>query len=226
VEFGDRLAVIPPWPHEHCLAGPKKSENPFVLKHNLADKFVIMYSGNHSPSNPLDTLLLAAERLKDDSRLMFLFVGGGVGKKAVERFVADHGLKNALCLPYQPMSELGNSLSSGDVHVVSLGAEMVGIIHPCKVYGAMAVARPVLYLGPTPSHVSDILEKHELGFSVEHGDVDGAVKAIERFRQMSAEEIKAMGDKAQEVLRDSLSQKKLCGEFCDRVEAAFGFTAI
>ena len=41
------------------------------------------------------------------------------------------------------LATLRESLSAADVHVVSLGADMVGIIHPCKVYGAMAVlARP------------------------------------------------------------------------------------
>jgi hypothetical protein len=27
-----------------------------------------------------------------------------------------------------------------------------GIIHPCKIYGAMTVARPILYFGPLLSH--------------------------------------------------------------------------
>jgi colanic acid biosynthesis glycosyl transferase WcaI len=153
---------------------------------------------------------------------MFLFVGGGTGKKAVEQFVAEHGLKNAICLPYQPMAELGSSLSAGDLHVVSLGDEMVGIIHPCKVYGAMAVARPVLYLGPRPSHVSDILEKYDFGFHIAHGDVEGAVKTIGLILTLPRETLASMGMQAQHVLKESLSQKKLCGEFCDRVERAFG----
>ena len=118
-----------------------------------------MYSGNHSPSNPLDTLLEAALAFRDDPDIRFLFVGGGIGKRRVEEFIREHGLTNALSLPYQPLSELRHSLSAADVHVVSLGEPMVGIIHPCKVYGAMAVARPVLYFGPSPSHVADLLER-------------------------------------------------------------------
>ena len=43
---------------------------------------------HHSPSNPLDTLLRAAEQLREDDELRFLFVGGGIGKKRVEEFVA------------------------------------------------------------------------------------------------------------------------------------------
>src|SRR5204863_7909491 len=111
-----------------------------------------MYSGNHSPSNPLATLLHAAVHFKDDPTLRFLFVGGGLGKKEVEAVIAEHQLMNALSLPYQPLADLRYSLSAADIHVVSLGLDMVGIIHPCKIYGAMAVAKPTLSFGPRPSH--------------------------------------------------------------------------
>ena len=49
---------------------------------------VVMYSGNHSPSNPVSTLLAAARRLRDEPRLVFLFVGGGAGKREVEAAMA------------------------------------------------------------------------------------------------------------------------------------------
>src|SRR5262249_25718173 len=118
--------------------------------------------------------------------------------------------------------ELRFSLSSADVHVVSLGGNMVGIIHPCKIYGAMAVARPVLFFGPRPSHISDLLEEHNIGFHVEHGDVEGAVKAISKLRKSPPEELKRMGAVAAEVLSRQLSQEILSAKFCDSLEAALG----
>lgn len=218
VELRDKMVVIPPWPHETFVEPVDHASNPFRDRHNLAGKFVVMYSGNHSPSNPLDTLLQAALRLRDDDTLRFLFVGGGVGKKDVERFVAQHQLGNVLCLPYQPLADLCYSLSAADVHVVSLGDKMVGIIHPCKVYGAMAVGRPVLFFGPKPSHVSDLLDQHGIGWHVAHGDVDGAVRTIREIQQTSPEQLDEMGRAAQRVLAGSLSQQILCKRFCDGIE--------
>jgi len=209
---------MPPWPHETFVEPVDHAINPFRARHNLAGKFVVMYSGNHSPSNPLDTLLRAALRLRDDNSLRFLFVGGGVGKKDVEKFVAEHKLANVLCLPYQPLAELRYSLSAADVHVVSLGDNMVGIIHPCKVYGAMAVGRPVLFFGPNPSHVSDLLSSHGIGWHVAHGDVDAAVRTIQEIQQTPPERLNEMGRKAQQVLATSLSQDILCNRFCDGIE--------
>jgi glycosyltransferase involved in cell wall biosynthesis len=218
------MLVMPPWPHEKNIADdehPTTTEsNPFRVRHNLTGKFVVMYSGNHSPSNPLKTLLDAAVRLKDDPQLMFLFVGGGSGKREVESYIRDHILTNSVSLPYQPLSELKYSLTAADVHVVSLGEGMVGIIHPCKIYGAMTAGKPILFLGPRPSHISDLLDQHNLGIHISHGDVNAAVAAIEQFRQMPREQLESMGKQAQDVLHRTLSQQFLCGKFCDALEAA------
>lgn len=216
--LSDKMVVIPPWPHETFVDPVPHERNPFRTKHGLDDKFVVMYSGNHSPSNPLNTLLEAAVRLKDNPRIRFAFVGGGIGKKAVEQFVTSYNLTNCLTLPYQPMSELRYSLSAADVHVVSLGNEMVGIIHPCKVYGAMAVARPVLFLGPAPSHIADLVDEHGFGVHHAHGEVDAVVASIQRLSHEPRETLEAMGREGQQVLRESLSQEILCGRFCDGME--------
>jgi glycosyltransferase involved in cell wall biosynthesis len=216
-----KMLVQPPWPHEDHIDDVDRDTNPFRRRHGLgADRFVVMYSGNHSPSNPLKTLLEAAVRLKDDPTVEFLFVGGGLGKREVEDYIREHGLTHARSLPYQPMSELRYSLSAADAHVVSLGEEMVGIIHPCKVYGAMTVGRPILFFGPRPSHVSDLLDAHRIGTHVAHGDVQGAADAILRLRDMPASVRREMGRTAQDVLRATLSQSLLCGRLCDAMQRA------
>lgn len=215
------LAIIPPWPHEEHMHPVAHEHNPFRAANGLDGKFVVMYSGNHSPSNPLTTLLDAAIRLRDEDRLRFIFIGGGVGKREVEAYIAGHRLGNVLSLPYQSLAHVRYSLSAADVHVVSLGDPMVGIIHPSKIYGAMAVARPVLYFGPSQSPIAEILAAHAIGFTIAHGDVDGAEAAIRHLLESDPAELRAMGLRARGGLSGELSQKMLCGKLCDRLEAAF-----
>jgi colanic acid biosynthesis glycosyl transferase WcaI len=215
----DKILTLPPWPHEEHTH-EQQQDNPFRQRHGLTDKFVIMYSGNHSPSNPLKTLLEAAVQLKDEPNLKFVFVGGGSGKKEVEAAIRDHNLLHALSLPYQPLSELKYSLTAADVHVVALGDSMVGIIHPCKIYGAMTASKPILFLGPRPSHISDLLDEHNIGFQVSHGNTKAAIETIARFQTMPPQDLRAMGQRARELLERSLSQTQLCGQFCDAVERA------
>jgi len=222
-DLSNRLLVMPPWPHDAHLEPLSHDQNPFRAKHGLAaDAFVVMYSGNHSPSNPLRTLLDAALHFRHDPRLRFFFIGGGLGKREVEDFARERQLDHVVTLPYQPLDELRYSLSAADVHVVSLGNEMVGIVHPCKIYGAMAVGRPILFLGPKPSHVADILDQNPIGLHVPHGDADAAIGAIQAFLDLPAEQIRDMGEAAQRVLAERFTQAYLCGKFCDALERALG----
>lgn len=217
VPLDDKLSVIPPWPHEE--ASPVAHEhNPFREVHGLKDRIVIMYSGNHSPASPLTTLLEAARQLADEPRLCFAFVGGGLGKREVEAFATQHALPNVLCLPYQPLATLGQSLSAADVHVVTLGNDMVGIIHPSKLYGAMAVARPILFIGPRPSHVSDLLDEHAIGWHVSHGDVERCVAVLREILESPPAHLAAMGAQARSVVESRLSKASLCGQLCDVLE--------
>lgn len=89
-----------------------------------------MYSGNHSPVHPLDTLIEAALQLRGDPGFAFLFIGGGSEFNRVKQIVAERQLANVRCLPYRPLSELSASLSAADAHVFVMGDPFVGLIHP------------------------------------------------------------------------------------------------
>jgi glycosyltransferase involved in cell wall biosynthesis len=180
-----RIAIVPPWSHDDHVQYSPAGREEFRQKHGLTEKFVVMYSGNHSPCHPLDTLLDAARALKERPEIVFCFVGGGSEQVKVRDLAAKHGLTNVKCLPYQPLNELAGSLSAADLHVVVMGEPFVGIVHPCKVYNIMSIGAPALYIGPTPSHVTDIASQQQGRFFItNHGDVDGVVKAVREARQL------------------------------------------
>ncbi len=217
---GSRMAVIPPWPHIDQSDEPIAHEvNPFRRDQKLDGKFVIMYSGNISPAHPVTAVLEAAVNLRDDPRLLLLFIGGGLGKREIEEAIAKHKLTNIRLLPYQPLETLHFSLSAGDVHLVTMGDNMVGIVHPCKVYGAMAVGRPVLFLGPSPCHISDILEQSRIGWHIPSGDGAAATATIRRLMDTPPAELADIGRRAQKMTSEQLSKKALCKQFCDVLEA-------
>lgn len=180
----ERVAVIPPWAHDEAVHFDAEGRARFRAAHGLSDKFVVMYSGNHSPVHPLTTLLEAARALADDPRFVFCFVGGGSEQPKVKKFAEENRLQNIRCLPYQPLNELAGSLSAADLHTVVLGDPFVGMIHPCKIYNILTVGSPVLYIGPEPSHLADILAS--MGSSphtarVAHGRPADVVAQIKRI---------------------------------------------
>ena len=176
-----RVAIVPPWSHDDHVVYSITGREEFRRQYGLVDKFVVMYSGNHSPCHPLDTLLDAARALKEKANIAFCFVGGG----SEQAKVREAGLSNARCLSYQPLNELSNSLSAADLHVVVMGEEFVGIVHPCKIYNILSIGAPVLYIGPDPSHVTDIASQHGRFFMSRHGDAETVVKAIAEAMQVS-----------------------------------------
>jgi glycosyltransferase involved in cell wall biosynthesis len=214
----DKMLVMPPWPHEDHVEPVAHEDNPFRKEHGLDGKTVIMYSGNLSPASPVTTILDAARRVEDLDDLVFLFVGGGLVKKEIDALIAREQPPNIRSLPYQPIERLRYSLSAADVHLVSVGNEIVGICHPCKVYGSLAASRPVLALGPKPSHVTDIVDGQDVGWTVAHGDVDSAERLIREIYATPLEKRMEMGARARQIVDRQFTMKALCGKFCDAVE--------
>lgn len=210
----EKLVVVPPWGEDDDVSPVAPEENPFRKEHGLEGKRVVMYSGTLGPSNPVSTLLAAAEQFEDDPRLAFLFVGGGTGMAEVKSRVRP----NVRCLPYEPLSRMRYSLSAGDVQVVSLGDEMAGIVHPCKVYGAMGIARPILFLGPPDSHVSEMMSQADFGWQVRHGDVAGAIAALHAILASDAGALERKGLSARELIQRNRTRRISCGRVCDAIE--------
>ncbi len=217
VGFRKELDVLPPWPLEDHLESIAHEQNPFRREHVPPGSFVLMYSGNHSPANPLGTILDAVERLQDDPRLVLLCIGGGEGKREVEERIR-RGVRNIRSFPYQPLDSIRFSLSAADAHVVSIGDGVVGIVHPSKIYGAMAVSRPVLFLGPALSHVGELIDRLKIGWHVEHGDVEHAVSTIREMMGTPVDERIAMGRRAGGAIEGDLGRNPLLRRFCDVLE--------
>ena len=190
-----KIKTIAVWPVMERTYMGIRMNNPYRLENNFGDRVVIMYSGNHAYVHELDTLLEAALILKEKSRYLFVFVGGGVRKKDVTEFKAKHNLGNIVQLPFQPRENIHNSLGSSDIQVVILGNGQVGYTHPNKVYGAMYIGKPILYIGPTESHVSDLLNDLQGNISVQHGESKILADKIEALFSMSWEDINRIGDK-------------------------------
>jgi len=177
----ERITVLPPWSHDNAICFDERGRQEFRARHNLAHNFVVMYSGNHSPCHPLDTLLEAALRLAGQREISFCFVGGGSEQAKVRAFAKRHNLQTIKCLPYQPLNELSGSLSAADLHTVVMGNAFPGIVHPCKVYNVLAIGSPFLYIGPQESHVTEIASQSSNGlafYSARHGEVDRVVAHI------------------------------------------------
>lgn len=136
----------------------------------IGDRFLVAYSGNLGRAHEFETILDAADRLRDRRDIAFLFVGGGHRLAAVAAEVQRRALSNVIFKPLQPAERLGESLAAADVHLVSLRPELEGLIVPSKIYGIMAAGRPAIFVGDGGGEVARLLRAHGCGWSIEPGD--------------------------------------------------------
>ena len=125
----EKIEIIAPWSHEDTVKFDPRGREQFRkeqgidgVESNLQDslrRFVVMYSGNHSPCHPLETLLEAAKRVGGvgnelGSSIAFYFVGGGSEWRKIQNAKLKTPSSNIHSLPYQPLPALAGSLSAAD----------------------------------------------------------------------------------------------------------------
>ena len=216
--------VVPVWPVMEKVYEGERLANPFRIENGFAGKIVIMYSGNHSYVHPLDTLLQSALDLRKEEDFLFVFIGGGVRKKDVTAFKEQHGLTNIVQLPYQPRNNIHNSLGAADIQVVIMGDGQVGFTHPNKVYGAMFIGKPILYIGPSPSHITDILGTLEGNLSVIHGNASHLTGQLLNFGRLRPEEKEEIGRRNRQYAQQHFYPALLKDQMLEILETQIGVT--
>lgn len=208
------------WADPDELLPVARQDNPFVERWNVEDRFVVMYAGNYGMGHEMQTMLDAAEAMRERDDVLFIFAGGGTRKAIVEAFVAEKQLANCQCHPYQDRAELAALLSLGDVHLISQLEPLLGMFVPSKTYGVMSVARPAIAIGPPESEAAQTLLENDCGFAVRQGDVDGLMDTIELLTS-SRERSMTMGNNGRAALLNRYTKTKRCalwsamlGEFC------------
>lgn len=206
------ISIIPVWPVMEQIYHGERLTNPFRLENSFGDKIVIMYSGNHATLHPLDTLLHVALSLRNNKKILFVHIGSGVRLKEVIKHKELYSLDNIVILPYQPRELIYLSLGSSDMQVVILGNDCVGYSHPNKIYGAMFIGKPILYIGPQKSHISDILDECPGNISIDHGHADDLAAKITEFTELSEGQKNLIGERNMKYAQRNFHPKVLIKE--------------
>lgn len=169
-------------------------------------KFRVLYAGHIGLAHPIDAIIDAAEMLEDElTDVEFVFVGDGEKFDYIAQERTKRGLENIRLLPFQPVERLREVMESGDLHLVSMKEEAAGFIVPSKLYTAIAVARPCIFMGPVQSETAKVIKDFQTGKIVPQGDAKALADAIRSYRMSGEEWFAAHGGaaKAREVFTPS-----------------------
>ena len=157
------LTVAPNWVDTDWLKPGPRADNPFVHEQELHDKLVVLYSGNLGATHAIETILETARLLADEPRIGFLVIGEGSKRGLVEAAIARGETPTLRLLPLQPADRLPQTLSSGHVGIVTLGAGYEGLSMPSKTYSLMAAGNAILGISRPPNDVSATIARHDCG---------------------------------------------------------------
>lgn len=103
-----------------------------------ADKKIILYSGNIGEKQGLESVIDAADRLRDQPWL-FVIVGQGGGKARLEKMARERGLSNVIFHPLQSYDALPALLKLADCHLVIQKRGAADAVLPSKLTNILAV---------------------------------------------------------------------------------------
>jgi len=110
------------------------------------EKYLILYSGTLGWAHSLETIIEAARQLTDQPDILFVFVGDGEKRGALEGMVRDYGLRNVQFAGSQPLEEIPHFLQASDVLIESLrDVEITRGSFPAKLFEYLASGRPILF---------------------------------------------------------------------------------
>ena len=173
----DRLSVIHNWADADAIRPVESSA--LRSRWGLANEFVVGYSGNLGRVHEFDTLLGAAKRLLPRKDIRFVIVGRGPRLAEVRERVARDGLSNVTFQPHQERESLAESLGVADVHACVLAPRFESLVLPSKLYGIMAAARPIVFIGDPAGESAALLARTRCGVSVKSGDDAALASTLE-----------------------------------------------
>lgn len=194
----NKIHIIHNWSNQNHIIPIPHHRNSLGKQWGLEGKFIVAYSGNMGRAHNFETILHAAKKLNKFDNIRFLWIGGGIKRKAVQQQARELGLSNFIFKGYQPREKLPESLGVADLHLAVLSPNLEGLIVPSKFYSAAAAGRPILFVGDENGELSTIIKAAGCGYSFTEGEGDKLAKSI-LYLSRHPDVVKKMGNNARKA---------------------------
>lgn len=145
---------------------PRPRDQDLAAQWGLTDKFVLGYVGTHGMAHGLINVLDAAEHLRQDDRIRFLFVGAGAERQMLMDEAKRRDLPNIVFQGMQPKDMMPRIWSLCDVALVHLKDDPAfAEVIPSKIFEAMGMGLPLLLVAPQ-GEASRIVQEDQAGLWV------------------------------------------------------------
>ena len=181
-----KISIIPIWSDNEFFKPISKNLNPFIAKHNLRNKFVVLYSGNLGATHNVEIIPELAS-LVNEPDIIFVIIGDGDRRKWLDAEILKRGLENCISLPLQPVEVLNYSFASADLAIVTLGTTSSGLSVPSKTFNFMSAGLPLLCVAGNDSELDRLVTKYSNGKCYPPDQIDQIVSFIKELSKDPAQ---------------------------------------
>lgn len=183
-----------------------------------ADAFVAMYVGAHGTYSSLETVLDAADRLRDLPQARIILVGGGDRKPALVEEATRRGLDNVVFIDSVPKREVPSWLARADACLLPYQDNplFAGAL-PNKAFDYLGAARPIIAAAPA-GELTAMVERAGCGVAVPPED-GAALAAAIRALAADREGARRMGESGRAYALEHYDRATLAARFVAVVES-------
>ena len=218
------IVIVPPWSDDQKIQPIRKQENWFAKEHDQVGKLTCMYSGNMGLGHDLESMYEAAEQLKSDPDIRFMFIGAGPKWDLTAEYCKKHDLTNTKVLGWQPEDVIPSSLATADLALVSLEQELSGLAVPSKAFYFLAANVPLIAVCDEATELAEVVQKYGCGAVVPPGNPDQIVEAIQSvdYDKGLLLQWKAGAQAAMQEFRRNTSTRRFAELLCTHLGISMG----
>jgi glycosyltransferase involved in cell wall biosynthesis len=177
-ETAKKIKHIHIWSDDRNITPVSKEKNKFTQEWQTQNKFTVIYAGNMGRFHDMETIIKAAELLKRETQIQFIFIGDGHKKQLLIDYAKNQNLENCKFFNYVSRENIGLALNAADIGLVSLVQGQEGLSVPSKTFGLMAARLPLLAIMDNKCEVARIIQEENCGTIIEPGNANLLAKNI------------------------------------------------
>ncbi|VFR32400.1 UDP-2,3-diacetamido-2,3-dideoxy-D-mannuronic acid transferase [plant metagenome] len=187
----------------------------------VESKFSIVFAGNLGMVQALDTIVAAAEFLRDVPNCQFVIAGGGSRAVWLATQVRERKLDNVLLTGRLPVSDMPHIFKRAGALLVTLKREEIfAYTVPSKLQAYLAAGRPVI--AALDGEGARVVEEAAAGLTCPAEDARGLADRILEMLEMSPQARQAMGEAGRAYFLRNFELKKQARSLIDFFEAKIG----
>ena len=175
----------------------------------LPEGFRVMFAGNIGAAQDFETILAAAEKLKNEHAIQWVVLGDGRMQSWVEQEITRRDLRRTVhLLGRHPVESMPRFFALADVMLVTLKNEPIfALTIPAKLQSYLACGRPVV--AALDGEGANVIRESGAGVAVRAGDAAGLAQAVLGLYRAPPTERAAMGERGRRYFEQQFERDLL-----------------